>query len=222
MQLNWKSHILSTPTRKQMVRRLQPNLLSVEDEAFMRNPFDLTNSEDAKHELLWHVHDASETKGVTWSVVAAHAEMLLYNYNYLAYFIQERNRNYGWYLDTTLYHPLPIPTPSEFVDILKFRKSELTRILDGTHSALDLYEKLEHKCATASTFSQGTDRWNEWHWPAHWRPIPWNTSIAGGAFYYRADPDEYIRLQERLNQTQLALDIQNMLLRDQPRGRRIT
>jgi hypothetical protein len=122
----------------------------------MHNPFDLTNIDEAKHDLMWHVRDPSQAKGTVWSLAAAYAHCFSYSYEYLTLFIEQRNVNFGWYSDIKYYVPLPTPKIGEFLDILEFRRLELKRVLEGT------------------TRDEKNDvEWNEWHWPKEW-DVQWN------------------------------------------------
>lgn len=179
----------------------------------MHNPFDLTNVSETQRGLDWDIRDPSHAKGRVWSLIVVFAHTFSFNYNYLRFYLEQRNANCGWYKAKERYIPLPTPTKADFLETLEFRKSELMRILEGTASAADLYERLEQEGEVSGPHWRASTgiKWNQWHWPPDWGYIGWNTCIACGDFFYRIDPEEYIRIKERLNDTTRAIEIHKIL-----------
>lgn len=94
----------------------------------MENPFDLINLDNTIHNPFlkgWYYQNPSDAKGTAWSIIVAHADSFCYNYDYLAHFINEKNKTCGWGGDPFYHNPIPIPTKFEFLEILEFRESEL-------------------------------------------------------------------------------------------------
>ena len=83
-----------------------------------------------RHHLIWHHHDANDTKGSTWSAIAAEAGRLNYSYPFIVYFLKLKNRNRDWRTSETPYEPVPIPSVQEFIEILEIRRDQIKKVID--------------------------------------------------------------------------------------------
>ena len=126
----------------------------------MENIFDLIDIENTIHNPYFkkwpYYEDPADATGATWSIIAAHADSFCYNYDYLAHFINEKNKTCGWGADPFYHHPVPIPTKLEFLEILEFRESELERYTNEVGAKEGIID---------------------WNWPPSWGNIHWNCPI---------------------------------------------
>lgn len=101
---------------------------------------------------MWHYRDSFEDKKYSekyhfWSAIAAEAPR--FHYSYEAYVEAAERHN----SEST--RRVYIPSRTEFVEILEFRKGELERYVHD--------------------YPNG----EKWQWPAHWGPIMWNGHVDG-------------------------------------------
>ena len=89
-------------------------------------------------------HSPNQDHADLWSFIAAHASDIQFNYQLCAEMFNRRIAE-G-------FHPIPAPTPNEFLEILEFRLSEQERVLNGGDPC--------------------------WQWPPTWPAKPsWNSHV---------------------------------------------
>ncbi len=111
--------------------------------------------DDMRHHGIWHHHDASDAKGMTWSAIACEAGRLNFNYYFIVHFLRLKNAASDWYVEEYVNHysPSPIPSLNDFVEILEIRKQHLQRVLDTG------------------------DLRTEWEWPVSWGRVLWSGPV---------------------------------------------
>ena len=103
---------------------------------------------------MWHFHKSDgntdyDEKYHFWSAIAS--EVPVFNYSYEAFVKAAKAHN-----DVDKKYRVYIPSISEYIEILHFRKNELKRYIDD-------YQNV-----------------NNWEWPKSWGPISWNGPIVRG------------------------------------------
>ena len=114
--------------------------------------------------MLWEVRraDMQENKYYLWSAIAAAAPEFDYSYEAFReaatkFNAAEEQRAHAAHREP---RRIPIPALSEFVDILRFRQTELQRIIRGEWWDGTKWEKLR-----------------EWQWPEAWGHVGWNQPV---------------------------------------------
>lgn len=109
---------------------------------------------------LWRMHkhgSNADNKYYLWSAVAA--TLPEFDYSYEVYRAALERFNQGAMVKEHPHDALPVLTLKEFVDILRFRESELTRLLNFRGPWTDFEEA------------------NYWQWPTEWGDLDWQGPI---------------------------------------------
>lgn len=176
----------------------------------MHNPFDPSDSDDAKYGAHILLYGGKDARGRVWSAAAVYADWYSYNYDHVVYSLTKRNANYGWYCVKKDWVPLPIPSPTDFLEILEFRKTELERVLGSARSATELFSEIAKKERSGYRyFANPTDecKWNEWHWPKDWfSEFCWNTAVVEG-LHNGPSARAYDELKTHIQDTTIAINV---------------
>ena len=138
--------------------------------------------EDMRHHLILHHHGANDAKGATWSAIASEAGRLNYNYKFLVYFLELKNRNNDWRGSETPYEPAPIPSVQEFIEILELRRDQIKQVVDTGDLSL------------------------KWEWPSDWGYVPWSDPIITERIQVLSEQCYLANLFEEYWQTQVAIN----------------
>lgn len=147
--------------------------------------------EDMRHNGVWHHPDSSTAKGTTWAAIASEAGYLNYNYEFVVYFLKLKNGHNGWYVQQHAhnYCPTPIPSLSDFIEILEVRKEHLELVL------------------------KTGDLKTGWDWPRSWGRVPWWGPVV---HVYRDDqvPNQryFEETKVELKRTMIAIEQNGVLL----------
>jgi hypothetical protein len=132
--------------------------------------------------LLWHMHGREDrNRYYFWSAIAASLPTFDYSYEAFREAATKFNTREEERAREASRKPraIDIPTTSEFLRILEFRRRELLRVLQGEWWTDTKWRELR-----------------EWHWPEEWGDIGWNQPIV----------DSWNEAQEELLRTDATIE----------------